>query len=77
MMEFVLYTREGCHLCDSMLARLSQLQEHKSFTLKLVDIDRDQQLRQKYNELVPILLLNENIICKYFIDEDKVLKALN
>jgi glutaredoxin len=51
MVEVVLYTRAGCHLCDDALAVL----ERHGLRPKLVDIDADEQLRARYNECVPVV----------------------
>jgi glutaredoxin len=46
-----LYTREGCHLCDEARAALLRHGLHP----KLVDIDADLSLRQRYNDCVPVV----------------------
>lgn len=50
----VLYTREGCHLCDDALALL---QSH-GLSPRLVDIDKDPELRQKFDVCVPVVELD-------------------
>ena len=51
MMQVVLYTRKGCHLCDDALA---VLQRH-GLTPRLVDIDSEPAWRERYNECVPVV----------------------
>jgi len=51
MPEATVYTRAGCHLCDDALALLVR----NGLTPKLVDIDADPALRQRYNECVPVV----------------------
>jgi len=67
-----LYYREGCHLCEIMLQALRGLQPRLGFELVLVDIDRDQQLRQRYDEWVPVLCHAERELCHYHLDERAV-----
>jgi len=50
-MQVVLYTRAGCHLCDDALA---VLQRH-GLSPKLIDIDSEPGLRERYNECVPVV----------------------
>ena len=50
-MNFVVYTREGCHLCDDAIALLRRHGEEPT----LVDIDADSQLRERYNLCVPVV----------------------
>jgi hypothetical protein len=44
-------------------------------SLKVLDADRDPAL-ERYDELVPVLLLNGEEICHYFLDEAKLRAAL-
>jgi len=54
MPSATLYTRQGCHLCDDALA---VLQRH-GVSPRLVDIDADPALRERYNECVPVVEIN-------------------
>jgi len=54
MPQVVLYTRQGCHLCEEALAIL---QRH-SLSPTLVDIDGVPELRERYNECVPVVEIN-------------------
>ena len=51
MANVVLYTRRGCHLCDEALAVIT----HYGLSPRLVDIDADPVLRERYNECVPVV----------------------
>jgi glutaredoxin len=50
-MQAVLYTRAGCHLCDDAL---DILRRH-GLSPRLVDIDSEPDLRERYNECVPVV----------------------
>ena len=52
--DTILYTREGCHLCDE--AR-SVLEQH-GLTVEAIDIDHDPELQARYNECVPVVFLD-------------------
>ena len=67
-----LYYREGCHLCQTMLQALRGLQSRLGFELTLVDIDRDPDLRQRYDEWVPVLCHADRELCHYHLDEQAV-----
>jgi len=47
----ILYTRQGCHLCEEAEAILVR----HGLQPELVDIDADEQLRERYNECVPVV----------------------
>ncbi|MDT8388027.1 MAG: glutaredoxin family protein [Thiogranum sp.] len=74
--QLTLYYREGCHLCDSMLQALRGLQSCLGFELEVLDIDRDPQLRQRYDEWVPVLCDRDREICHYHLDENRLRAAV-
>ena len=47
----ILYTRQGCHLCEEAEAILVR----HGLKPELVDIDADEQLKKRYNECVPVV----------------------
>jgi len=73
--EVIVYHRQGCHLCDDVVASLSQLQNELRYKIKLIDIDEDATLRDKYNADVPVVMLNDEVIFYHFFDE-KALRAV-
>lgn len=56
-MDVILYTRQGCHLCDDALALL----ERHGLKPQLIDIDQDPQLREKYDCCVPVVAFNGKV----------------
>ena len=76
MKKLTLYTRVGCHLCDVMKEQLDQLGTRYTFTLDVVDIDRDPALRAEYNYDVPVLLVDGKKVAKYRLDEAMLLRRL-
>lgn len=79
-MHFTLYSRSYCHLCDDMLAALNALQTpDKPFAVEVIDVDGDEALVARFDELVPVLFgdLDEPELCHYFLDEAKVRALLS
>jgi len=74
--RLTLYTRVGCHLCDVMKEQIEALAPRYSFTLELIDIDRDPELKKKYDWEVPVLLVDGEKIAKYRLDEAMLLRRL-
>ena len=72
-----LYYRGNCHLCEGMLQALRSLQPQLGFDLMLVDVDRDPELAQRYDEWVPVLCCGEQEICHYQLDEQALRAALS
>lgn len=63
-MEVVLYTRSGCHLCDLAESALLEFKAQYCFRLEIVDIDGYSKLNKLYNEMVPVVCIDEIIIAK-------------
>ena len=81
--ELTLITRQGCHLCEEasndlarLLARFTELHPDKPYTVEVLDVDSDPELRDKYSEEVPVLLLNGEQVSFFRIDVERVLAKL-
>lgn len=55
--QAILYTRQGCHLCEVA----SQTLEQAGYGVKQVDIDEDPELRQKFDHEVPVVEIDGRI----------------
>ena len=75
-MKLTLMFREYCSLCHKMRDDLQPYQREYGFELEVLDVDEDEALEAKYNELVPVLLLGEQEICHWHLDEAKLRAAL-
>jgi glutaredoxin len=65
MVEAILYTRHGCHLCE----QAKQILERHGLSPREVDIDADPALKAKYNECVPVVLIGGKERFRGRIDE--------
>ncbi len=74
--ELSLISRGYCHLCHDMEVALAPLAEAMGVAVKILDVDADPLLEAKYDELVPVLLHGETVLCHYFLDEAKVREYL-
>jgi len=66
--EFVLYSRQYCHLCDDMLAALEVLRGELGFGLEVIDVDAEPELERRYNELVPVLMHGARELARWRLD---------
>lgn len=74
--SLTLLVREGCHLCDDMRDALDALREDLDLRWTEQDVDADAALRQRYDALVPVLLLGEREVCHHFLDAVALRAAL-
>jgi glutaredoxin len=71
-----LYGRAWCHLCDDMRACVEPLAAEYGVPMNVVDIDADPLLVARYDERVPVLVLDGVELCHYHLDEARVRSAL-
>lgn len=71
-----MYHREGCHLCEQMVASLFQLQDELGYKIKQIDIETDSLLREKYAVDIPVVTYQGEVILYHFFDETELRKAL-
>ena len=69
MSVVTVYSRPQCHLCEEAVGVLSRLQGEMGFELQLRDITDDEALHRAYFERVPVVLLDGDELCEYFVDE--------
>jgi glutaredoxin len=74
--DVVVYSRKGCHLCDIVKETLAQVQANADFQWREVDIDLDPQLREKYNDEVPVVFIDGRKAFKYRLEGRQFLRAL-
>lgn len=66
--EVILYTRRHCGLCDETADELRRLGGELRFALQSVDVDVDAALRERYNEIVPVVAVAGQLIASAPID---------
>lgn len=74
--ELIVYYREGCHLCERVVASLFELQEELKYEIKQIDIDTATELRDRYHVDVPVVTYQGEVIFYHFFDETELRKAL-
>ena len=68
MRRVVLYTAEGCRLCERALEVVREAQEELEFEVELVDIAGDDELEARYRELLPVIEIDGERAFTYFVD---------
>lgn len=70
--QLSLYVRQGCHLCEAFIEELQAKQDKWQFTVKLIDVDLEPLLIDRYGADVPVLMAGEHEICRHFFDPGKL-----
>ena len=75
--EITVYVRPGCHLCDEALAALQRLGVGRAFTVRVVDIESDDDLHRRYLERIPVVAMDGEELYDFFLDEDDLRARLD
>jgi glutaredoxin len=51
----VVYSREGCHLCERAITTLSGLSDRKAFQLEILDITKEGELFERFSLEIPVV----------------------
>jgi glutaredoxin len=70
------YSAPECHLCEEALAILRALEPDLGFELEDVDITADERLHRAYFERIPVVLVDGEELCEYFVEEAVVRERL-
>jgi hypothetical protein len=73
----LLYSREGCHLCDEAREGLFEmLAGGAEFVLHEIDIESDEGLHRRLLERIPVVEVNGAPACELVFDPDAVAARL-
>ena len=67
-LDVTLYTRPGCHLCETARAAMGSVLVEFRAPLREVDIDTDRQLREMYTNDVPVIFLGSRKVAEHSVD---------
>ncbi|HEY3207171.1 MAG TPA: glutaredoxin family protein [Gaiellaceae bacterium] len=75
-MRVVLYKAVGCHLCERARAQLAALRSELGFELDEVSIDGDAALEARYREWVPVVEIDGERVCTYYVQPEPFRRRL-
>jgi glutaredoxin len=76
MTLLTVYSKPDCHLCDDAMAALRRLQAELGFALEERDITADEALHRAYFERIPVVAVDGEELCEYFVEEAAVRERL-
>ncbi|HMD52607.1 MAG TPA: glutaredoxin family protein [Solirubrobacteraceae bacterium] len=76
MNVITVYSKPDCHLCEEAMAALRGLQPELGFLLTELDITEEDELHRAYFERIPVIELDGEELCEYFLDETLVRERL-
>ncbi len=66
------YSKPDCHLCVRALEELGELRCELGFEIVELDITADEALHRAYFERIPVILLDGEELCEYFVDAEEL-----
>ena len=64
MIQLMLLSRPGCHLCDEMRREVDALLGDRPHEWNVVDVDSDADLALRYGDSIPVLFVNGHLFAK-------------
>ncbi len=73
MTQWTVLGRSECSLCEQLLAELAEeLSPAEAAAVQVVDVDADPALARKYGQRIPVLLADDEFVCDYRLDRERV-----
>jgi hypothetical protein len=76
MKRVVLYTREGCGLCETAKRVLLAERERTPFDLEEIDVEGNDDLEMEYGIRIPVVLVDGVELFELVVDPDALTRAL-
>ncbi len=77
MRQVVLYSREGCCLCEEAREVLESVRRRLPFALSERDIESDERLHRAYLERIPVITVDGVERFELFVSEPELERALS
>ena len=77
MPQWTVYSRADCSLCERLLEELAELLgSEAAASVQVVDIEGQPELERRYGSRIPVLTADDEFVCAYRLDVERV-KALS
>ena len=71
MAAIIVYSRQGCHLCEQLIEELAPLVRGR-LELEVRDIDANADWHERFWEDIPVVEFEGEMICRHFLDRDAI-----
>jgi glutaredoxin len=76
MKSVTVYSRTGCHLCETAIAQIQSVKPDLNFNLEIRLIDGNPALEKQYGEQVPVILIDNQPHDYWRVDLDRFTAAI-
>ena len=74
--RFLVYTRDGCALCDEFILELGLALEATGIAFGVRDVDADAVARRRFGLKVPVLTCEGSVVCHGHFDVGAVARLI-
>ena len=74
--RFLVYTRDGCALCDEFILELGQALGPAGLAFDVRDVDADAVSLRRYGLKVPVLTCDGSVVCHGRLDAGAVTRLI-
>lgn len=61
MTTVVVYTKEGCHLCENVISTLEKMATERPLEISTRDIMESSELYERYKHVIPVVEVNGKV----------------
>ena len=61
MTGVVVYSKDGCHLCERVIAELWKLRKERLFEISVKDITADPELLERFRNIIPVVMIDNEV----------------
>lgn len=76
MVTVTVMSRKTCGSCARVIAQIEPLVRDQNAQFQVEDVDTDPDLAMEFGDRVPVILVNEEEIACWEIDDDELLDAI-
>jgi glutaredoxin len=77
MKKVTVYSRTGCHLCESAIEKIESIKSELNFNLEVKLIDNNSELEKQYGEQIPVILIDDQPHDYWRVDLDRFKAAIS
>lgn len=74
--QVTIYSRIGCHLCESAEAKIANLKDELDFNFEILHIEDNPELEKLYGHEVPVIHINGEHHDFFRVDEERFRSCL-
>ena len=76
MAGLIVYSRQGCHLCEQLIEALLPLVRDR-LAVEVRDIDTDEDWQRAYATRIPVVEYDGELVCQYHLDREALARILS